>query len=387
MAFTVKDAMKLEYLDEFTLIAGNGGLHRVISTVGILDHEMIDGQMDVFIEGELVVTTLSVARDDESLVFDAIKALCRSKAAGLAFKRTFYETLSDEILAYADQMNFPIFSYDPSIFIENIIRTIFSSIKSRGIHSLLEAKLESLMSTEMLSRSVRQLAIELNQNFQEIHHVTYLKPKLQLADDELIRLLDRFNRHNATAHHGLFKLRGGLCFIQTAVETHRFFELNVQHMMDTTQMNKKEWIVGRSKIYANLSELNMALQESFYAFQHAYLKDINEASFQEIGIQKLLLSLNGSLWADKYMKELIEPIIAYDEKYNSSLLNTLILFYKHGCKTQVVSELLFQHKNTILYRVNKVKELLGPFQSDQDFHEQLSIAVKLYENAQFSKHI
>nr|WP_243157966.1 helix-turn-helix domain-containing protein [Aminipila terrae] len=43
------------------------------------------------------------------------------------------------------------------------------------------------------------------------------------------------------------------------------------------------------------------------------------------------------------------------------------------------AEALYLHKNTIRYRINKIKELHHMENSELNFYEQLSIAIKLYK--------
>lgn len=44
---------------------------------------------------------------------------------------------------------------------------------------------------------------------------------------------------------------------------------------------------------------------------------------------------------------------------------------------------LFCHKNTVRYRLSKLHEILDPYSNDKEFHENLSIAVRIYMLSQF----
>ena len=63
------------------------------------------------------------------------------------------------------------------------------------------------------------------------------------------------------------------------------------------------------------------------------------------------------------MKELREdalaPLRAYDEKHESDLVATLRTYLKNNGSINKTSEEMYIHKNTILYRMNKIRELLG----------------------------
>lgn len=381
MSIKVKDALTLEYLEEFNLLTGKNGLNNGITTVGILDHEIIENIMDIFVEGEFLLSTLSVARDDVELVFSAIKALIEQKSAGLAFKTVYYDTLPDYILEYADKHNFPIFSFDPSIFIENVINTIFSSIKSRGVHDLLEAKLETLFQGVITDYTVEKIAIELNENFHQVNKVIYCQEKRYISQDNSIRIVEKFSRmKNVPQNHSLFKFRSGIVMILTGnYPNDKSLNIESQYIMELLNLTEKDFTIGRSSLKENLMNLDQALKESYYAFEAAVIKQVNSANYEDIGLYQFMIPLLNDPWAKRFSDRLIEPIIDYDMKYNAHLMDTISLYFDNDCNTQRVSELIFQHKNTVLYRIRKIKDLLGPFTSDQDFNEQMSIALKLHK--------
>ena len=327
------------------------------------------------------MSTLSVARDDVELVFSAIKALIEQKSAGLAFKTVYYDTLPDYILEYADKHNFPIFSFDPSIFIENVINTIFSSIKSRGVHDLLEAKLETLFQGVITDYTVEKIAIELNENFHQVNKVIYCQEKRYISQDNSIRIVEKFSRmKNVPQNHSLFKFRSGIVMILTGnYPNDKSLNIESQYIMELLNLTEKDFTIGRSSLKENLMNLDQALKESYYAFEAAVIKQVNSANYEDIGLYQFMIPLLNDPWAKRFSDRLIEPIIDYDMKYNAHLMDTISLYFDNDCNTQRVSELIFQHKNTVLYRIRKIKDLLGPFTSDQDFNEQMSIALKLHK--------
>ena len=69
------------------------------------------------------------------------------------------------------------------------------------------------------------------------------------------------------------------------------------------------------------------------------------------------------------------PIKNYDEKYNTELFDTAVIYFeKDGNIIETANE-LFIHKNTVRYRLEKIKEILD---MDSGFYEQLAIAMKVY---------
>ena len=381
MSLKVKDAMTMEYLEEFKLIAGENGLERFINTVGILDHEIIEDMMHIFVEGELVLATLSVARDNPDLVFEAVKSLIDQKVAALAIKSVYYESLPDEVIEYANKNDFPIFIFHPSIFIENVIRTVFTGIKTRGHHTLLEIKLETLFSGTVNPSTVFEIAYELNEKFLDKAIVFYCQEKRFLSDENIIQTVDKYMRmQNRNKHIGLYKFRKGLIFILTCDTNDKLRpELDLKYIFSTLGLEMNDYVIGQSTEHASLYTLDVALKESYYAYQTALIHNNSTMSYESIGLYQLIMSIADQPWADKYYKRILEPIFAYDAKYQTKLYETVKIYFDMDCKTSDAATALYQHKNTILQRIRKVKELTGTYRSDQDFYEQMSTSIKIYE--------
>lgn len=383
MSLTVREALLLEYLNEFKLLAGESGLNKIVSTIGILDHEIIEDMMDIFIEGEFVLSTLSIARGDVTLVKKAIKSLSESNAAALAFKSVYYKTLPDDILDYANSIGFPVFVFDEAIFIENIIGTVFNSIRDKGIHTIREMKLETLFKGELMPKTIRTIATELNPNFKTNFAVYYFKENRFHSEDDLVGRIEKYERTMREKQNGLYKLKNGLVYITTYSEETSHSNIDFNNLIKHMNINKGDYTIGESTFFTELHHFDIALKESYFAYKSAVIHQKKQMNYRDAGLTGMLMAFNQHPWAKRFSDQLIKPILKYDEDYNTALFDTLKLYFNNQCKTKVVSELLFQHKNTILYRLNKVKELTGPFLSEQDFHEQLSTAIKIYESRQF----
>ena len=382
MSITIREALQLEYLEEFKLITNDSGYNNQVTTVGILDHEIIENIMDIFVEGEFVVTTLSNAKNDISIVFKAVKALIYQGAAGLAIKSVYYDSLPEEIITYANQHQFPIFIFHPSIYIEHIIRTVFNGIKTKGIHEHLEAKLETLMTGNLNPYIVREVSLELNSCFKNHHITIYCHEKRFKSEENIIRLIDKYHRlNNKPRTHGLFKFRKGLLIILTYNEKPNI-KSDFKYILDLIGLDQSGITIGKSLEKKQLMQLDESLKESYYAYQTAITQNKQELCFHEIGIHQLIMPLMDHTWSIKFVQDKLQPLLDYDLKYRSELYLTLKLYFDYGLQTQKVADHLFQHRNTILYRVKKAKELTGPYEHDLAFHEQMSLAIKFYEAQQ-----
>lgn len=77
-----------------------------------------------------------------------------------------------------------------------------------------------------------------------------------------------------------------------------------------------------------------------------------------------------------FSQSVVKPIKEYDKNNHSELYRTLESFIFNDGNYKKVSEDLFQHENTIRYRIKKIKSILCMENSNIKFIEFTSIAIR-----------
>jgi len=72
----------------------------------------------------------------------------------------------------------------------------------------------------------------------------------------------------------------------------------------------------------------------------------------------------------------VEPIVAYDEQYETDLLKTLETFLDSDGSVAGTAQKLFTHRHTIRYRLERVRDLSGLDVSSTDGRERLGLGLK-----------
>ena len=75
-----------------------------------------------------------------------------------------------------------------------------------------------------------------------------------------------------------------------------------------------------------------------------------------------------------YISPVITQIREYDEKHSSDLLGTLKVYIRNLCNTSDSAKELHIHRNSLLYRINKIEELTGSALKDYDTFMHLMIS-------------
>ncbi len=134
---TVGDLLEMPALSELKLVAGKTGLHRIISTVTVIDAP--DGVIWCK-GGEFVITSGFALKDGNHLIMTLIQQLVACKASGLGIKTERYiKSIPPEVLEFAEQKNFPIIFVPNRYAFCDIINPVLSLIVNRQSALLMQA--------------------------------------------------------------------------------------------------------------------------------------------------------------------------------------------------------------------------------------------------------
>ena len=114
------------------------------------------------------------------------------------------------------------------------------------------------------------------------------------------------------------------------------------------------------------SELRSRSLQTFTALTRPHLPPISSpkllsrrTSLSTISlVYKLLADIhNQSLTAD-FLNSTLGPILDYDAVHHTDYLHILEVYFDHDCSIIHTADALYCHKNTLSYKLNKIKELL-----------------------------
>jgi DNA-binding PucR family transcriptional regulator len=137
--------------------------------------------------------------------------------------------------------------------------------------------------------------------------------------------------------------------------------------------------LGRSRIAADPADLPRAAAEALLAANVAEGGQGEQPlAFEETGAYRLLLSTMSENPGElhRFYAETVEPLVAYDDQYETDLLQTLETFLELDGNVARTAQRLFTHRHTIYYRLERVRELTGLDVSSTDGREKLSLGLK-----------
>jgi DNA-binding PucR family transcriptional regulator len=137
--------------------------------------------------------------------------------------------------------------------------------------------------------------------------------------------------------------------------------------------------VGRSRIAEDPADLPRAASEALLAANVAEGGAQEGAlAFEQTGAYRLLLSTmsENPRELQRFYAETVEPLVAYDEQYETDLVTTLETFLDADGNVAGTAQRLFTHRHTVYYRLERVRELSGLDVGSSDGREKLSLGLK-----------
>jgi sugar diacid utilization regulator len=101
-------------------------------------------------------------------------------------------------------------------------------------------------------------------------------------------------------------------------------------------------------------------------------------AFEDTGAYRLLLPAMSEDAEElrRFFGETIEPLVAYDEQYETDLVTTLETFLDCDGNVANTAARLFTHRHTVRYRLERVRELSGHDVGSTDGRERLGLGLK-----------
>ena len=107
------------------------------------------------------------------------------------------------------------------------------------------------------------------------------------------------------------------------------------------------------------------------------LKENLVTNFENLGIFKILSQDHLEEELSKFYDGTIKPLVDYDEKKSTELVKTLQAYFDNNGNLKKMSDELFTHYNTILYRVQRIMEITNMNLENPNDRLNLEISLKI----------
>jgi len=375
MAVKVKDVLKLDmFNNNIKVVTGEKGLDRIIGRVSVFDCPIENDVIDKNIigQGDFFVTSLFVVKDSKEDMLKLMEILVKSKASGICVINEYINGFSSEFIELADEHSFPVFLVDKDIPYANIIQDITELIIKDKEDIIGEMKVDKILKTESYEKIV-EISHDINNNFMNNFIVLYLT---NINSKSSINYI--YENINSREMWSALKYKDGILIIMTNSEYAEIQNL-YNYILNLIQNTCKHYVLGISKFFNDLKHLKKAIIEAITSCSFSSILNKNVINYEQLGVYTILVPIKHSVELNEFYNRIMLPLKNYDKKYNLNLFETIVCFIENDGNFEKTANEMFQHENTIRYRVTKVKQILDMEDMNLEFLSQLSIAVKVHK--------
>lgn len=97
--------------------------------------------------------------------------------------------------------------------------------------------------------------------------------------------------------------------------------------------------------------------------------------YDDLGIYRLILAAEGLPELRAFQDESLQELVEYDRIHSSNLIQTLEAFFAANCSPKEAASILNVHRNTVLYRLDRIGTITGQDLDDPEVRLRLHLAL------------
>lgn len=407
MSFTLKDVAALDSFKKSSLLTTNCNLDREVNWIYLA--ETSPNLEKNFFKKNTEVLFFCVGHGASHNFFtlkDLVDDVYELKAAGLVFflGRYIYE-IPDEIIAYCESLNLPVFTLPWEVSYIDVNKELTEQLIKR---SLIEKGTQDLIykilfeddgDRNALVKMAQDNHINLKTSYFayiiSIDNYEILTSSIpeEIFDDIKSKLYNLVKSNSELGHYSDMDIQNEdqIILIIKDVDKNKFIEINQgdNNILKKLTRQINDYIKNK-KYYMKPISLTIGIGNSttdILSIKNSYLEGEKVISarrrqllvgkcicYDDLGVYKLLFMIENSEIINSAYPDKLKKILEYDNANDSTLIPTLEKYLENQGSLIMTAEAMNIHKNTVTYRINKIKSLL-----DLDITKPKNIPIILME--------
>lgn len=387
------------------LVAGKTGIARDIRWIYFADCMQCVDEYDPkeYIHGgELVVITDKDLTNNNDTIISIIEAMNEKNVTGFAIN---YGQISDEIKALCDKLELPLFELALELHLIDFSQIICKALieeesQSNSIDRLLLSILfEEGFDKENIIYQAGFYGFNLNKSHRiivfDILHFAKELQKQNITNETDINEKKESFRKIIKGEFALYGLKNVMILLQSDSAimmlpsdffTEALLTIICKRIIDKFRdINKMELCIGIGSNYKYLEEIRNSYSEAknMISLAPVLKKDVNIYYFKNNSIYCLLMQIKDEKYLDDFMDSQLKELIEIDKIQDGSLCSTLEAYLQNNCNANATAQKLFIHRNTMRYRLEKIRNILNCNLEDSFVIMQLQVAlcIKKYKES------
>lgn len=373
MSITVRDILELNLLKNSEIISGKAGLDREVTRVNFTDCPIRfnDLEYSLALKGDLYIRSLYWVKDDEKELYDTFYFYITSNSSCCLVTNEYLPELPREILELSNKNHYPLIKIDSSVPYGDLIRDISELLMTEQSELFFENKLNRLLYETLPSAEILEIGKYINPLFKkEYIALCFNLPGLDnrkyysLQSDLKSQYQLRLRRYE----------KGG--FLIFNYPERRELEAALPGLKKLLGYHCPGYSLGLSSAFENAADIQQCIRQACSSLKIGMMLEQQWTYFDDLHIYNLLMAVHDNSALKKFCHATLEPLAQYEQRHNVDLIKTIEIYLACDGDYKKAAIRLNQHENTIRFRINKAKSLLGMEHSHYKFIEQVSLALK-----------
>ncbi len=356
-----------ETKEKFSLriVAGKAGMDTVVSWVHMLEDEIIVSR---FHGEELAITTGMMSQQPDWLL-NVVKEMAQAESAGLIINTGMYlKDVPQEVIDWCEKHKFPLVEMPWRFSITNLIQNYCMRImdqkqyEKRYINAFREI-IQGRKDEEFLR------VLEGRYNIQGTFQVFCINVKM-LQEEEpnfnhaVLKLENLFGlwkgNKKINISYGLIRMEDSLALILNDMEDKYSPELPDMILQSFSYFVKKQHFhLGIGTRISRIENLSICYKRARTAMKMAIGTQKEVIRFEDMGFFRILFSVDDTAILSDYADEVLGVLEEYDKAHNAAYTDTLRSYIRNDRSIIRVAEETFTHRNTVNYRIQNIKRIIG----------------------------
>lgn len=141
-----------------------------------------------------------------------------------------------------------------------------------------------------------------------------------------------------------------------------------------------KFVIGVGRVYRGIDNIYKSLNDAQKAVLASdYYVDDRVILFDSLGIYKIFCNTNLEEELYDFYSKTLEELVKYDTKKDTELVKTLRVYYEANGNLKKMSDILFTHYNTVLYRINRIQNITNTKLDNEKQRYGLQTAIKIMD--------
>lgn len=327
--------------------------HKMIGWI----HMVEDMDFVPMLHGDELVFNSGLNYVSEEWLKRYIEALNKECAGGLMIAIREGKKISQKIVDYCNELEFPLFSATwetPYIDIMRIFSVILLKNEQR------DTNLSTALRNAIFFPDNEELYVNYFEGNGFYRNLTYNVIVLSCNVYNTERGNERLNQIKKELHYTLerrivYEENNRLIILATGYSERKLLDI-FQKICEKDD----NVYVGIGTMVNSIKEIHKSYERARTAYELTKAPiDKNILCYKELGIYKILSDIKEEEIYPEFVKETLGKLMDYDEENGTDYVEILEAYFKNECNIVETSKALYCHKNTMAYKINKIKEVLG----------------------------